>query len=123
MLPLRLGLFYSAIFIGTGASSPYMPVWFAHHGLSGAEIGLILSLPMLARAVTAPGLAVWADSFRLRRTALIFMSAAVAAAYAAMALPLGFLGWAAVWFLAYSGFATLSPLTDVIVLNRARLHG
>lgn len=33
---LRLGLFYGAIFIGTGASSPYLPVWFAHHGLSGA---------------------------------------------------------------------------------------
>ena len=94
-LPVRLGLFYSAIFVGTGASSPYMPVWFAHHGLSGAQIGLILSLPMLARAFTAPLLAVWADSFRLRRTALIVMSLAVAVAYALMALPLGFGGWTA----------------------------
>jgi len=118
-LPIRLGLFYSAIFVGTGASSPYMPVWFAHHGLSGAQIGLILSLPMLARAFTAPLLAVWADSFRLRRTALIFMSLGVAAAYALMALPLGFAGWTVVWFAASSAFSTLSPLTDVIVLNRA----
>lgn len=53
-LPVRLGLFYGAIFIGTGVSSPYLPVWFADHGLSGAQIGLILSLPMLARAFTAP---------------------------------------------------------------------
>ena len=53
-LTVRLGLFYGAIFIGTGASSPYLPVWFAHHGLSGSRIGLILSLPMLARAFTAP---------------------------------------------------------------------
>ena len=52
-LPVRLGLFYGAIFIGTGVSSPYLPVWFADHGLSGAQIGLILSLPMLARAFTA----------------------------------------------------------------------
>ena len=72
-LPVRLGLFYSAIFIGVGAGSPYMPLWFAERGLSGAQIGLILSLPMIARVVTAPLLAVWADSFRLRRTALIFM--------------------------------------------------
>ena len=43
-LPIRLGLFYSALFIGSGVSSPYMPVWFAHHGLNGAQIGLILSL-------------------------------------------------------------------------------
>lgn len=122
-LPIRLGLFYSAIFVGTGASSPYMPVWFAHQGLNGAQIGLILSLPMLARAVTAPLLAVWADSFRLRRTALIFISLAVAAAYALMALPLGFVGWTLVWFAASSAFATLSPLTDVIALNRARTDG
>jgi PPP family 3-phenylpropionic acid transporter len=122
-LPIRLGLFYSAIFVGTGASSPYMPVWFAQHGLSGAQIGLILSLPMLARMVTAPLLAIWADSFRLRRTALIFMSLGVAAAYAAMALPLGFAGWTVVWFAASSAFSTISPLTDVIVLKRARRDG
>ena len=122
-LPLRLGLYYSAIFLGTGASSPYMPVWFQHHGLSGAQIGLILSLPMLARAVTAPLLAVWADSFRLRRTALVVLGLGVAAAYALMALPLGFAGWAVVWFAASSAFSTISPLTDVIVLARARRDG
>lgn len=122
-LPVRLGLFYSAIFVGTGVSSPYLPVWFAHYGLSGAQIGLILSLPMLARAFTAPLIAVWADSFRLRRTALIVMSLAVTVAYAAMALPLGFAGWTVVWFAASSAFSTLSPLTDVIVLNRARRDG
>lgn len=122
-LPVRMGLFYAALFIGTGASSPYMPVWFAERGLSGAQIGLILSLPMLARAFTAPLIAVWADSFKLRRTALIFMSLGVAALYASMALPLGVAGWAVVWFAASSTFSTLSPLTDVIVLNRARKDG
>ncbi|CAN7280922.1 MFS transporter [Phenylobacterium sp. LjRoot164] len=79
--PLRLGLFYAALFVGTGASSPYIPVWFASRGLSGAEIGLILSAPMLARAVTAPAIAMWADSFSLRRTPLILMGLAVALAY------------------------------------------
>jgi PPP family 3-phenylpropionic acid transporter len=122
-LPVRLGLFYSAIFVGTGASSPYMPVWFAERGLNGAQIGLILSLPMLARAFTAPLLAVWADSFRLRRTAMIWMGLGVAVAYALMALPLGFAGWTVVWFAASSAFSTVSPLTDVLVLNRARRDG
>jgi PPP family 3-phenylpropionic acid transporter len=122
-LPLRLGLYYSAVFIGTGASSPYMPVWFAHHGLSGAQIGLILSLPMLARMFTAPMLALWADSFRLRRTALIVMGLGVAAAYALLALPFGFAWQAVVWFAASSAFSTLSPLADVITLARARQDG
>jgi PPP family 3-phenylpropionic acid transporter len=118
-LPVRLGLFYGAIFVGTGVSTPYFPVWLAHRGLSGAEIGLMLSLPMLARTFTAPLLAVWADSFRLRRTALIVMAAGVAALYALMALPFGFAWWTVVWFAAYSGFTTLSPLTDVLVLRQA----
>jgi PPP family 3-phenylpropionic acid transporter len=122
-LTVRLGLFYGAIFVGTGASSPYLPVWFAHHGMSGAQIGLILSLPGLARVATAPLLGVWADSFRLRRTALILMAAAVTGLYALMALPFGFAWWAVVWFAASSMYTTLSPLADVIVLRRARLHG
>lgn len=122
-LPVRLGFFYGALFVGTGVSSPYLPVWFAHHGLSGAKIGLILSLPMLARAFTAPLLAVWADSFRLRRTALIVLGVAVTALYVAMALPFGFAWWAVVWFAASSMFTTMSPLTDVIVLKRAARDG
>src|SRR4051812_30312789 len=99
-MTVRLGLFYGAIFIGTGASSPYLPVWFAHHGLSGSRIGLILSLPMRARTFPARLLAVWADSFRLRRTPLCLLAAAVAGLYALMALPLGFGGWMVVWFAA-----------------------
>jgi len=118
-LPLRMGLYYGAIFVGTGVSAPYLPVWFAQHGLNGAEIGLILSLPMLARAFTAPMLAVWADSFHLRRTALILLAAAVTGLYALMALPFGFAWWAVVWFAASSMYSALSPLTDVLVLSRA----
>jgi PPP family 3-phenylpropionic acid transporter len=122
-LTVRLGLFYGAIFIGTGVSSPYLPVWFAHHGMSGARIGLILSLPMLARAFTAPLLAVWADSFRLRRTALLILSLFVAVAYGLMVLPAGFAWWTVIWFAASSAYSTLPPLADVLVLRRAKLDG
>lgn len=122
-LPVRLGLYYSAIFVGVGASSPYFPVWLEHRGLSGAQIGLLLSLPMLARVVTAPLLAVWADGFKLRRTALILMGAGVAGLYALLALPWGFAWWAVVWFAASSMASTMPALTDVLVLKRARADG
>ncbi len=113
-LPIRLGLFYGAIFVGTGASSPYMPVWFAHHGLS---------LPLMARTMTAPPMAIWADSFRLRRTALIFLCGITATAYGLMALPLGFAGWTVVWFAGSAAFSTIPPLIDVLVLNRSQRDG
>lgn len=121
--PVSLGLFYAALFVGTGASSPYIPVWFASRGLTGAEIGLILSAPMIARAVTAPAIAIWADSFGLRRTPLILMCLAAAAAYGALAAPFGFAWWFAVWFMASTIFSTCIPLTDVIVFNRSRRDG
>ena len=122
-LTVRLGLFYGAMFIGTGVSSPYMPVWFAHHGMSGSRIGLILSLPMMARVFTAPLLALWADSFKLRRTALLILALGVSVAYAAMAARGGF-GWQmVVWFAASSMVSTLPPLADVITLRRARIDG
>ncbi len=121
--PVRLGLFYAALFVGTGASSPYIPVWFASRGLSGAEIGLILSAPMFARALTAPAIAMWADSFRLRRTPLILMGLASALAYGLLAAPFGFAWWFGIWFVANTILSTMIPLTDVIVLGRARREG
>ena len=104
---LRLGLFYAALFVGTGASSPYIPVWFAHRGLSGAEIGAILSAPMLARVISGPAIALWADSFRLRRTPLSLIGVALAILYAVLAAPFGFVWWFGVWFMASSLMSTL----------------
>jgi MFS transporter, PPP family, 3-phenylpropionic acid transporter len=121
--PLRLGLLYAALFLGTGVSQPYLPVWFARQGLSGGEIGLILALPLTARIVTAPLLAVWADSFRLRRTPLAILGVLVAGCYALLAMPLGLAGWALAWFAAASMYTTLSPLIDVLTLRRAQRDG
>ena len=66
-LAVRIGLFHAAIYIGTGVSSPYMPVWFRAQHLSGTAIGVLISAPMLVRIFSGPVLAVWADGFALRR--------------------------------------------------------
>lgn len=116
---LRLGLFYAAVFIGSGASAPYMPVWFRVHGLTGAQIGLLLSAPMLARAVTAPGLAIWADGFELRRSPMVLMLFVTTLAYTAIAFTHGYLQWVVCWFIATTLLTTISPLTDVLALRRA----
>ena len=121
--PLRLGLFYATLYVSTGVSSPYIAVWFKARGLSGGQIGAILALPLLARVLTGPVLAIWADRFRLRRTAILIMAGASAALYAAMMATSGFWSWLGLWFLAASLFGACSPLTDVIVLRRAARDG
>jgi PPP family 3-phenylpropionic acid transporter len=118
-----LGLFYCSIFIGTGASLPYMPVWFRAHGLSGLQIGVILSAPMLARVIIAPALAVWADGFRLRRTPMILLGAACSVSYGLIGLVGGFGPWLVFWLAASSFLSTIIPLSDVLTMRRARTEG
>lgn len=122
-IALRLGLFYAALFIGSGASSPNAGIWFRSHQLSGTAIGLILAAPALGRAFTGPLVAMWADGFKLRRTPLMLIGVGVTAGYLGLAFSHGFWAWAALWFLAQSLFLNLSPLADVIALRRARSEG
>ncbi len=118
-----LGLFYCSIFIGTGVSLPFMPVWFRAHGLSGAQIGIILAAPMLARIVIAPALAVWADGFRIRRTPMILLGLAAAACYGLIGVVSGYGPWLVFWLAASTLLATLIPLADVLTMRRARVEG
>ena len=120
---MPLGLFYATIFTVMGISTPFMPAWFRAEGLSGAQIGLILSAPMIARTVTGPLIALWADGFRLRRTPVMLLAAGAAMAYGAISLLEGFWFWFAAWFVASSLVATLPPLTDVLGLRMARRAG
>lgn len=121
--PIRLGLFYAALFIASGVYSPYISVWFKAGGLSGGEIGAILALPLLARAATGPLLAIWADRFQLRRTPILIMAAAAAVLFGAMLRVGGFWPWLTLWFAASTLFSACSPLADVIVLRRAARDG
>jgi PPP family 3-phenylpropionic acid transporter len=120
---LGLGLFYAAIFIGTGASMPFMPVWFRAEGLSGTEIAIIVSAPQFARIAVGPVIALWADSFRLRRTPMIWIGLGACFAYASMAVLHGFWWWLAGWFVGTVLLSSLSPLNDVITLRRAGRDG
>ena len=116
---LRLGVFYAAVFVGTGASLPYMPVWFRTHGLSGSQIGLLLAAPLLARAITGPLLAIWADGFVLRRSPVALLLLASGVAYTAIGFTSGFGAWFVLWFVAGTLMSTVTPLTDVLTLRRA----
>ena len=121
--PLRLGLFYAALYFTTGVYSPYLPVWLKAGGLSGGAIGVIIALPLIGRGFTAPALAAWADRFTLRRTPILLMASAAALMFAAMTPLRGFWPWLVLWFGGASLFNACTPLGDVIVLRRAARRG
>jgi len=120
---VQLGLFYCTIFIGTGVSLPYIPVWFRAQGLSGAQIGIILSAPMLARLVVSPLMAVWADGFALRRTPIMLFAVAAAVFYGAVGVVSGFGAWLVCWLAGSAFLSTVVPLTDVLSMRRSRIEG
>jgi MFS transporter, PPP family, 3-phenylpropionic acid transporter len=120
---IALGLFYAALFVGGGASLPFMPLWFKAQGLSGPEIGVILAAPYFGRTLAGPALALWADGFRLRRTPMIWMGVGAAVAFAAVGFLHGFWGWLIAWLTGSILLGMLSPLADVIALRRSRRDG
>ena len=120
---LRLGLVYVALYVGNGASTPFMPVWLSAKGLTGAQVGLVLSLPMLLQILTSPILALWADRFHLRRTPIAWLAAGTCAVYLAFAGLDGLPALAIAWLLAASLYMALPPLIDVIALSRAQAEG
>jgi PPP family 3-phenylpropionic acid transporter len=124
----RQALFYTFVYIGTGASLPYMPLWFQSQGLSGSEIGLILAVPLLLRAASGPIIGVWADNFKLYRTPMIWLALAGAIFYALMAASPAFgdykfYGFLVLWTVGYTLTTSVSPLIDAMTFQLAAKEG
>lgn len=115
----RLALQYVLLFGATGVSLPFAGLWLSSEGLNGAQIGTLLAVPMLARIVTGPLLAVWADGFKLRRTPIALMGVVMTLGYGAAGLVDGYFARAACWFVGATAMGVLVPLTDVLNLRLA----
>ncbi len=120
---LRLATGYVLLFGVTGVSLPYAGLWMRDRGLTGAEIGVLLAAPMLARLITGPVLGVWADGFARRRTPIALLAAAAALGYGGALFVEGFGPWMACWFVGATAAAALIPLCDVLTLRMARRVG
>jgi PPP family 3-phenylpropionic acid transporter len=119
----RMALQYTLIFAANGVSLPFIGLWLRAHGMDGAQIGVLLAAPMLGRLVTGPAIALWADGFRHRRTAIVFLAIAGTAAFAAMPLTQGFGWWSLLWFVATTCSGAIMPLSDVLTMRLAAREG
>lgn len=119
----RLALQYVLLFGATGVSLPFAGVWLRGQGMDGAQIGIVLAVPMLARLITGPAIAVWADGLKARRSAIALAGLVGALGYGAAAVIDGFVWQALAWFVGATATAALLPLLDVLNLTLARREG
>lgn len=129
---IRFAAFYAALFSGLGVYLPYWALWLEERRLDPARIGVILSLPLVARSVAAPLAARLVDRTGRRALALRVLSLLAFASFLcwqpARTYPALLLVSLAFGFC----FASLSPLADDLATRlsstgldygRARLWG
>ena len=115
----RVGLVLTAIFAAGAINSAYLPLWFADHGLTAAEIGLVLGAASGLRVICGPGGGWVAD--RLGRRRAVLAGAAAMAALAAASLPSlhGLTSLLLAAALLGMASALLAPLLDALTLALA----
>jgi PPP family 3-phenylpropionic acid transporter len=77
---LRMAFFFAGVFLFAGVMLPFFPVWLEARGLTDAEIGSLVAIPIAARVVLTPLAGMFADRTPNRRFAIrLFMAIAVVA--------------------------------------------
>lgn len=52
---------YVAMFSQAGINQPFLPLWLARRGLTAAEIGIVISAPLLLRILVTPAIGMLSD--------------------------------------------------------------
>ncbi len=120
----RVTMVMSALFGTTGVLLVFLPRWLeSERGLSGAEIGAILSLTQFARLITGPTIAFQVDSAADRSAPLKYITLAAIFAYAAFFFfAQGFWSLLALGFVALTLTQATMPLIEAATL-RATAQG
>ena len=116
----RVGIVIAAAFAAAAVNSAYLPLWFADHGLSAADIGVVLGAASLLRVAAGPA-GGWIADWLGRPQLVLAVAAGVAAASAALLPALRGVGrLLVVTALLGMSAALLSPLMDALALALAR---
>ena len=121
--PVRLGLFFGALFLVMGTQLPYLPLWLDWQGMSAAQISIISSAPLFIRIVATPVLTFLADRLGDHRRVLIVLAWAGTLSYAALGLSTGFWPVFVLVMLSAVFWTSVMPLTETIAMTGVKTHG
>lgn len=86
----RLAAYYSALFTAVGIHLPFWPLWLKDHGLTPAQIGLVLATTYLVKSVINPLVGHVVDLRGERRRPMLWLATGAALAWTGFALADGF---------------------------------
>ena len=115
-VPVRLGVYYFAIFIVAGIHMPFWPVWLSARGLSAADIGLLTGAALLLRVITGPLIAFASDRAGRRRAQIILFSVLLGASFALFSFAHSFIVIFLITLLTSTLIPAIMPLLDTITL-------
>lgn len=116
----RLGLLYGAVFLIYGVQLPYLSVWLDWRGLSAAEIGMVMSLPLVLRLAVTPTVAVLADRAGTHRSAVILLAGCAAVAALVLAGVSQFAAILGVTVLFLLSLQSALPLIEALAMSNVR---
>lgn len=123
----RLAAFYAALFILPGIQMPFFPVWLQAKGLDARLIGVVLTVPIVARVVAIPLISREADRRGGLRTVLLFGTIGTFAGYISIGLSTGAVAILAAYTLTSMFSTPLMPLSETYALKglmaRGRAYG
>jgi PPP family 3-phenylpropionic acid transporter len=118
-LPLRLALFYAAVFVVFGVRVPFWPPWLQARGLSAEEIGIVLGVTQWAGVAAAPLAGLAADRGGDARRIMLLVSFAAAAGFLLCLPAAGFASLLLLSAATSAFFSALTPLADNVTLAAA----
>ncbi|MFO1154030.1 MAG: MFS transporter [Rhodospirillales bacterium] len=120
-MAFRLSLLYAAFFAVTGVQQPFWPVWLQAAGLSAADIGLVLSVSIGIKVLSAPAVAHAADRSGERKRLIVLLALIAAFAFSLFAFA-GGLGSILLVSLVYFGaWPPIVSLTESVTVQAARM--
>ncbi len=122
-VPVRLALFYAAIFAVIGVLLPFWPLWLAARGLGAAEIGVLVSIHMWVKIAANPLVAGIVDRLGARRRTMIVLGFGAWLGFALFGLADDFWALLAVAVLVGFLFVPLMPLGENLTVMESNERG
>jgi PPP family 3-phenylpropionic acid transporter len=115
--PVRLSLFYIAIFAVFGVQLPYWPLYLSFRGLTPTEIGQVLAGGCLVRLLSNPLAGHLADRWGAPRRPIVALAVVCLVVTALFPLGSGFTGLLVLTLVSAAAFAALLPLADSLTMQ------